>query len=141
VLRARGPVRFCGAVFAVLAAYPALLLFSAYASGTLQIGAVYAAFLALGSAMAGVGLAWNLSSIHFSGDEDPSSYQAVHSVLVGLRGVGAPLLGFLVIQLASARAGFVLTAALFALAALRMTRMARSYQPRAQFDASPASRP
>ncbi len=132
VMRATGPVRFCGSIFGVLALYPALLFLSATAAGTAQIGLVYSAFLAFGLAMAGVSLAWNLSSIHFSGEEDPSAYQAVHSVLVGLRGVSAPVLGYLVIQIGSARLGFVLTAALFALAALRMARMARSYRPRPQ---------
>ena len=132
LMRTTGPVRFCSGVFGVLALYPALLFVSASAAGGAQIGFVYSAFLAFGLAMAGVSLAWNLSSIHFSGDEDPSAYQAVHSVLVGLRGVSAPVLGYLVLQIGSSRLGFVLTAALFAAAALRMAHMARSYRPRSQ---------
>ena len=78
------------------------------------------------TAMAGVSLAWNLSSLHFAGEEDPSAYQTVHTVLVGVRGLGAPFLGFAVIRAASTLHGFALSAALFMLAALLMARMARA---------------
>ena len=125
VMRRSGPMRFSSRVFALLSLYPFLLLLSAYFPGSFQISLVYAGFLAFGIAMAGVNVAWNLSSIHFAGDADPSSYQAVHSVLVGARGVVAPLLGYAIVQTASTRAGFALTAGLFLTAAFLMARMAR----------------
>ncbi len=120
------PMRFSAGVFALLTGYPLLLLASWLAPGAARILLVYGAFLCFGTAMAGVGLAWNLSSLHFAGEEDPSAYQTVHTVLVGVRGVGAPFLGYLVIHLASTLHGFVMCALLFGLAALLMARMART---------------
>jgi len=125
LMQRTGPVRFSGGVFAILTLFPLLLLVSVYVTAPLRIGFVYAGFLAFGIAMAGVNLAWNLSSIHFSGTEDPSSYQGVHSTLVGARGVIAPFLGYAVIQTASTRVGFGFTALLFLTAAFLMVRMGR----------------
>jgi len=126
VMRRVKPVRFCAYVFGFLASYPILLLLSWFAPGQLQIGTVYAAFLCFGVAMAGVNLAWNLSSLYFVGEADPSAYQTVHTVLVGGRGIGAPLLGYLVIQIATNLHGFALSAVLFGLAAVQMARLARA---------------
>jgi hypothetical protein len=50
----------------------------------------------------------------------------VHTVLVGGRGIGAPLLGYLVIQIATNLHGFALSAVLFGLAALQMARLGRA---------------
>jgi len=124
-MRRVGPVRFCGWVFSTLALYPLCLLLSGILPPIFAVPFVYAAFVSFGTAMAGVTVAWNLSSIHFAGDEDPSSYQAVHSTLVGLRAVTAPLLGFAIIRISSSLHGFVLCAGLFATAGFLMTRMAR----------------
>jgi hypothetical protein len=107
-----------------------LILFAPALGRTLEklaahVVTVYAAFVCFGIAMAGVSIAWSLSSIHFAGSEDPSAYQSVHSVLVGVRGAVAPLLGYLVISTTSTLHGFALSAALFLLSALLMARMAR----------------
>jgi hypothetical protein len=120
------PVRFCAWIFGLLSVYPLLLLSAWFVPDALRTTAVYAAFVCFGTAMAGVSLAWNLSSLHFAGEEDPSAYQTVHTVLVGVRGLGAPFLGFAVIRAASNLHGFVLSAALFLLASLLMARMARA---------------
>ncbi len=119
------PVRFCARIFSLLALYPGLLLLAGLLPAAAHIVTVYAAFVCFGIAMAGVSIAWSLSSIHFAGSEDPSAYQSVHSVLVGVRGVVAPLLGYLVMSTTSTLHGFALTAALFLLSALLMARMAR----------------
>jgi predicted MFS family arabinose efflux permease len=125
------PVRFCARIFTVLSLYPLLLLGAGIAPLALQVPLVYSAFAFFGIAMAGVNVAWSLSSIHFAGDEDPSTYQAVHSFLVGIRGVGAPLVGYLIISVSSNLHGFVVCAALFLSAALLMARMSRSEAARA----------
>jgi MFS family permease len=130
LMRRLKPVRFCAYVFGFLASYPILLLASWFAPGQLQIATLYAAFLCFGIAMAGVSLAWNLSSLYFAGEADPSAYQTVHTVLVGGRGIGAPLLGYLVIQIASNLYGFAVSAALFVLAAFQMARLARGARRR-----------
>ncbi len=126
LMRRLKPVVFCAWVFGFLASYPLLLLISWFVPEGLRVPTVYAAFLCFGIAMAGVGLAWNLSSLHFAGEDDPSAYQTVHTVLVGGRGIGAPFLGYLIIQVASNVAGFGVSAGLFVLASIQMARLARA---------------
>lgn len=125
LMRRLKPVRFSAGIFAFLSLYPGLLLAASLLPYALRIPVVFAGFACFGIAMAGVSLSWNLSSIHFAGDEDPSAYQSVHSALVGLRGVGAPVLGYLVITYSSNRHGFLLCTALFLVAGLLMARLAR----------------
>ena len=124
LLRRLKPVRFSAWIFGFLALYPGLLLAASLFPTALRIPLVYTAFTCFGIAMAGVSLSWNLSSIHFAGEEDPSAYQAVHSALVGVRGVFAPVLGYLVITHSSNKHGFLLCTALFIVAALLMVRLA-----------------
>jgi MFS family permease len=120
-----GPVRFCVGTFAFLALYPLLLFVASVVPGGAALPAVYAAFVCFGIAMAGVSLAWNMSSIHFARDEDPSSYQAVHSVLTGVRGGFAPLLGYGFIEAGSKRLAFVFSTLMLLAASGFMARMAR----------------
>ncbi|MFH1144893.1 MAG: MFS transporter [Candidatus Eisenbacteria bacterium] len=119
-----GPVRFSGRMFAFLSLYPLLLLGAGFAPPAARLPITYAAFLCFGICMAGVNLAWHMSSLHFAGDEDPSSYQAVHTVLTGLRGSFAPLLGYGLIQTGSKVSAFGFSAALLWVAAFLMGRMA-----------------
>lgn len=130
VLEQMKPIRFCARVFLCLAGFP-LLLLAAWASqgvmdNALVLPLVFAAFLFFGIAMSGINLAWSLSSIHFAGSRDPSAYQSVHSALVGIRGVTAPLIGFLMLRYASTAWGFLFSSLLLATAAALMARMARS---------------
>jgi MFS family permease len=121
-----GPVRFCVGTFAFLALYPLLLFLASVAPGAAVLPAVYAAFVCFGIAMAGVSLAWNMSSIHFARDEDPSSYQAVHSVLTGVRGGFAPLLGYGFIEAGSKRLAFLFSTVMLLIASGFMARLARA---------------
>ncbi len=124
------PIRFCARVFGFLACFPVLLIAAEWSQGfqdgLLTIPLTFAAFLCFGIAMGGISLAWNLSSIHFAGDRDPSAYQSVHSVMVGIRGVGAPVIGYLVMHYFSCSAGFAQSAALLISASILMTRMSRN---------------
>ena len=124
------PIRFCARVFIFLAVFPLMLLLAGLTretfGGALVLPLIFGGFLFFGIAMSGVSLAWNLSSIHFAGDRDPSTYQSVHSALVGIRGVSAPLIGFLMMHYASANWGFLFSTTLLLIASARMARMARS---------------
>jgi len=124
-----GPVRFCVGVFAFLALFPLLLFAAGAFPGAPAIPLVYAAFACFGAGMAGVSLAWHMSSIHFARDEDPSSYQAVHNVLTGIRGGFAPLIGLALIQTGSKMPAFLASAALLLGASLLMHRLARRGAP------------
>jgi MFS family permease len=125
-----GPVRFCVGTFAFLALYPLLLFLASVVPGAAQVPAVYTAFACFGIGMAGVSLAWNMSSIYFARDEDPSSYQAVHSVLTGVRGGFAPLLGYLFIAAGSKRLAFLFSAFFLFAASGSMARLARASRAR-----------
>ncbi|MBP7563774.1 MAG: hypothetical protein KA886_08290 [Candidatus Cloacimonetes bacterium] len=46
--------------------------------------------------MAGVNITWTMGSITFAGKEDSAMYQSVHISITGIRGLIAPLFGFLV---------------------------------------------
>lgn len=126
------PSRFCGRVFGLLALFPAMLLLASIVPAGLRVPLVYAAFLIMGTAMAGIDISWHISSIDFAGREDPSAYQAVHVVLTGVRGSIAPLIGYGIIAFGRSAHAFVLSFALFALSSVLMLRMARGEsRPRA----------
>jgi len=120
-----GPVRHSARMFAFLALYPLFLTAAGLVAGKLQLPLAFIAFGCFGIGMAGISLAWHMSSIHFARNEDPSSYQAVHAVLTGVRGSFAPFLGYLLIQTGSAIHAFLTSAFLLLLAAALMLRMAR----------------
>ncbi len=125
LMQRMGPVRFSGRMFAFLSLYPAFLLVAGFGPTAWGLPFTYAAFLCFGISMAGVNLAWHMSCLHFSGREDPSSYQAVHTVLTGLRGGFAPLLGYAIMMAGTKMHAFALSAALLVVASLLMGRMAR----------------
>jgi MFS family permease len=135
------PIRFCARVFACLAGFPLLLIAAGASRGfmdnALVLPLVFASFLFFGIAMSGVNLAWSLSSIHFAGNRDPSAYQSVHSALVGIRGVTAPIIGFLMLRYASPSWGFLLSATLLLIAAGLMALMARSERRNGPLNGSP----
>lgn len=120
-----GPVRFCVGTFAFLALYPLLLFAAGLFPGAAAIPLTYAAFGCFGIGMAGVSIAWHMSSIFFARDEDPSSYQAVHNVLTGIRGGFAPLVGLALIEAGSKKLAFLASALLLFAAATLMARLSR----------------
>lgn len=83
-----GPARTCAASFALLALYPIGLLL---ASGALGLGVASALY---GVAMAGVFQGWMLGPVTMASSPDKvSHYVAVHTTLVGIRGVLFQALG------------------------------------------------
>ncbi len=68
--------------------FPLTLLLS-----PLHMGWFYLAFLFYGIAQSGSHLLWNLSGTIFAGKEDSSPFSRVNILMVGLRGIIAPLLG------------------------------------------------
>lgn len=122
-LQRQGPSRFSAHYFALLALHPLLLALAVVVPG-MRLPIVFLSFAVFGVAMAGVNLVWSLSGIFFARDEDPSAYQSAHTALTGVRGGIAPLLGYGVMQAGSKVLAFVLSGALFLVAAGLMARMA-----------------
>ena len=58
-------------------------------------------------------------------EKDSADYMAVHVTLTGLRGILAPGIALAAMGLLGIRAGFALSAALYALSAVLMLRLAR----------------
>lgn len=116
-----GPMRVSTASFGVLAAYPLLLLAAADAWG-----------LSLSSAVGGVGLTgvlfgWMLGPVQLAPSPDRvSEYVAIHTTLVGLRGILFQFMGIALYQLTSSSTLPLIVAALaFAYAAWQMARLER----------------
>jgi len=107
------PHRFTCISFAI-SGFECFFFVSFYFAPTqgIAIALVFLAYFIFGIAMAGVNLAWNMSSIYFAGKEDASMYQSVHVTMTGFRGLLAPLLGLIILRLFNIYAVF-LTAALF----------------------------
>ena len=114
------PFRFMAAAFGLLMVFPLLFVVSSLVQGEalLPVVIVFVAYLIFGVAMAGVNITWNMGSIYFAGDEDASIYQSVHVTMTGIRGLIAPVLGYLVLKLFSLTMVFVVAAGFFLAAAL-----------------------
>lgn len=114
-----GAVRTAALAFAMLSAYPLMLL---AAAGTTSLSVASVAF---GAAMAGVHVAWMLGPVAFAPRAElVPHYVSIHTTLVGLRGIVAQGLGM---ALYVATGGFVwpfaLAAAAFAWSAWEMWRL------------------
>ena len=73
--------------------------------------------------MSGVMLLWNLSSLRFSGDEDAGVYHSVHISATGIRGVFAPILGYLVMTYLGKTTALLSSSVLFLIGGLMMIFM------------------
>ncbi|MGE0432935.1 MAG: MFS transporter, partial [Planctomycetota bacterium] len=81
---------------------------------------LYVGFLMFGLSMSGVHVVWNLASIYFAGDDEPTAYQGGHTLLVGVRGATAPFLGVWIAAAFSPATAFASAAVLFVLGAILM---------------------
>lgn len=90
------PFKFISASFGMLMVFPILFVLSSLWQGNslASVVIVFIAYTFFGIAMAGINVAWNMSSIYFAGKEDASIYQSVHVTLTGIRGLVAPILGY-----------------------------------------------
>lgn len=108
--------RFSSFVTLLAALFPLGILL-----GQWQLLWVYVAYFAYGIMQAGSELSWHLSGPTFSKNEDSSAYSAVNVVMVGVRGLFAPILGSLLCGYSSAALVLLLGGGLCALASLQLT--------------------
>jgi MFS family permease len=122
-----GAVRTSGLVFAVLAFYPLLLLAADTPTGVGVASAVY------GVGMAGVSLSWLLGPVALAGRaERVPHYVAIHTTLVGVRGVLFQGLGMLIYRLTGSFTWpLLISAGAFVWAAGQMWRLHRATRPAA----------
>jgi MFS family permease len=114
------PFRFMAGAFGLLMVFPVLFVVSSLCEGEalLPVVIVFAAYLIFGIAMAAVNITWNMGSIFFAGDADASIYQSVHVTMTGIRGLIAPVLGFVLLKVFSLTMVFVVAAGFFLWASL-----------------------
>ncbi len=79
-----------------------LLIFS-----SITIECVFLSYFVYGVAQAGSHLIWHLSGPLFSGRESSARYSGVNIVMVGIRGLIGPLMGWILMQMLSAVSMFV----------------------------------
>jgi hypothetical protein len=124
ILGINNPTRFSGYMFLLLILFPLILLSAKY----LPLWGIYDSpveilffsFFLFGTAMSGVTIAWNLSSIYYAPHNEVSNYQAVHVTLTGVRGLFSPILGYVIMQVFSIEAAMILASLLFAIAGILM---------------------
>jgi hypothetical protein len=114
----------------LLIGYPVLLAVTVFVSETDKDKALwvaYGAFVLFGLAMGVVHFVWNLGPVAFAKGANPLPYTSTHAALVGVRAsIGFPI-AYVLMKLFPAQPLpiFVLSAALFACAALVMTMLDR----------------
>jgi hypothetical protein len=109
--------------------FPLTLIFAGYLGDDgltdLEMFFFYACFFIFGIGMSGITISWALGSIFYAPEYEVSNYQAVHVTLTGVRGLFAPLVGYLIIRIFSIEINLVISALLFALAGLMMIKESR----------------
>lgn len=115
-----GPARVGAMSFGLLALYFLSVTFARSA------GHLTAALLLFGIAMAGVTTVWALGPLHFAPPGQARTYAGVHVSLVGARSAVAPVLGYALAEWISLRIALGVSAALIALGALVLLRLAGS---------------
>ena len=92
------PHRLASVIFLMLSIFPLLLLSAGQFVGTMRMVMIYITFGYFGMVMSGVMILWSLSSLRFAGKEDAGVYHSVHVAATGIRGIFAPLLGYLIMS-------------------------------------------
>ena len=110
------PFHFAGMSMATLAFFPLML----YVSGFVGKLLAYGAFVVRSLGMTGVGIVWNLGSIFFADKDNEATYQAIHLTMVGVRGLTAPILGYIALTLLGYTNTFLVSAGILFLASLIM---------------------
>ncbi|MBN8569524.1 MAG: MFS transporter [Ignavibacteria bacterium] len=118
------PTKFSGYMFLILFFFPFTLLaakyFPLWGIYNSPVEILFFSFFLFGTAMSGVTIAWNLSSIYYAPHNEVSNYQAVHVTLTGVRGLFSPILGYIIMQVFSIEAAMILASILFAVAGILM---------------------
>ena len=118
------PARLCALAFGWVALYPLTLAAGPWLDLS-PAATAYAAFAVYSVGMAGVNITWNVGSIAFAPPGRGGHYQGIHVAMVGVRGVLAPVLGYVMLEVAGYRAAFLAAAVLFVLAAGSSAALAR----------------
>jgi len=103
------PFRFISIAFGMLVAFPVMIIISSFfiRMHFVAVGLVFIAYLMFGIAMAAVNISWNMSSIFFAGKDEAAMYQSVHVTMTGIRGIIAPVLGYILMKAFNIMAVFV----------------------------------
>lgn len=121
------PYRISGIVFLILVLFPVMLVMAKFVTSPLRDLFLYSAYFFHGLSFGGVSIVWGISSMRFAGkDEDAGVYQSIHMSFVGLRGLFAPLLGYIGMNLAGRTTMLLVTGVLFGLAGVAMLWLDRS---------------
>ncbi|MDP8233151.1 MAG: MFS transporter [Candidatus Zophobacter franzmannii] len=113
------PFKFTSMAFGGLIVLPvSILISSLFGPSTTAVAIVFVGFFLFSIAMAGINMAWNMSSIHFAGNDDSSMYQSVHVTITALRGVLAPLLSLFLINTFGVMTVFAVAIGFLALASI-----------------------
>ncbi len=122
------PFKFASYSFGAIALFPLLLIITGlFTNVVYSLIAIYFTFLIYGFAMSGVNMAWNMSSIHFAGNEDASMYQSLHITITGIRGLFAPVLGILAKNYLGIYGAFFMSFCFFATASVFSYRDYKAY--------------
>jgi len=112
------PAGVCLLAFGVMALFPlGLILVHVFGAGN-PVHWVYLVFVIYAVGMAGVNIGWNVGSISFAPPGQGSQYQGIHVALVGIRGLIAPAIGYLLLRSAGIDVVFALASGIFLTAAL-----------------------
>ncbi len=112
-------------VFALISLFPILLFVGMFAGKQF----VFLAYIVYSFAMAGISIVWNLGTIHFAARGEEISLQAIHLTLTGVRGIFAPLFGFLAMNFAGYWAPFLLSFLMFGISAILMAKASKKIAP------------
>jgi len=118
------PFTYAAMLFGLLALYPILLA----VSSSLGLSVVYLAFLFFSFAMAGVLITWNIGSIYFAEPNREVAYQSVHLTMTGVRGIIAPVIGWMIMSFADFHTAFIVSAVIFIIAAYLMSRSGKKFK-------------
>lgn len=122
------PFKFAAYSFGAIAMFPLLLIITGqFASSPFMLTLTYITFAVNGFAMAGVNMSWNMSSIHFAGNEDASMYQSLHVTITGIRGLLAPILGIVAKNVVGIYGAFFMSFCFFAIATIYSYKDYRAY--------------
>ena len=89
------------------------------------IVALYVASVFFGIALAGARVNWSLWVTKFAPPDQESNYMSVHGFLTGVRGVGAPFMGFYIIQMISIQKTAAMSIGLILFATLLLVPISR----------------
>ena len=124
------PARLCALAFGTVALFPLMLAFGVGLLSPSPITVAYLAFGVFSVGMAGVNVGWNVGSIAFAPAGQGAHYQGIHVALVGLRGLVAPVLGYVLLRWLGYREVFLAAALLLGVAAVSSVMLGRWQQGR-----------